>query len=318
MRRICFIIMLFLCFALQGCEKADYQENETVTYVNSSESRESEDTPETKEDDTNLNIQDLDMIPQCFWGTWVMTAELHGQYGWGECRNEFQGLSVKFAPTGFTFQNEYSEVSAYSCSIIAIADIDGYYREAGQFRELGLVGDYYLKFYPKWDNYEDEIGWLWEYILVSETELVIPDARSGMYRMEKVEGYTETEDESDYLEIFPYQSICYGIWEVTEELEEPCQFVDIGYKLGTFGKPGSFDYCRVLDRNEKTVDEIAELIGLSDGNEYLIYCKFSADYFWDYMIIKDGMTAILVKGECLYQVKRISNPEKDGIYEELG
>ena len=48
MRRICFIIMLFLCCALQGCEKADYQENETVTYVNSSESRESEDTPETK------------------------------------------------------------------------------------------------------------------------------------------------------------------------------------------------------------------------------------------------------------------------------
>ena len=45
MRRICFIIMLFLCFALQGCEKADYQENETVTYVNSPESKENEDMP---------------------------------------------------------------------------------------------------------------------------------------------------------------------------------------------------------------------------------------------------------------------------------
>ena len=190
MRRICFIIMLFLCFALQGCEKVDYQENKTVTYVNSSESRESEDTPETKEDDTNLNIQDLDMIPQCFWGTWVMTEELHGKDGWVECRNEFQGLSVKFTPTGFTFQNDYSEVSGYSCSFIAIADIDGYYREAGQFQELGLVGDYYLKFYPEWDNHEDEIGWLWEYILVSETELIIPEARNGMYKMKKVAEYT--------------------------------------------------------------------------------------------------------------------------------
>lgn len=38
--------MLFLCFALQGCEKADYQEYETGAYVNSPESRESEETPE--------------------------------------------------------------------------------------------------------------------------------------------------------------------------------------------------------------------------------------------------------------------------------
>ena len=63
-----------------------------------------------------------------------------------------------------------------------------------------------MKLSPKWDNWEDGVGRLWEYILVSETELVIPDARSGMYRMEKVEGYTETEDESDYLEIIPYRS----------------------------------------------------------------------------------------------------------------
>lgn len=268
--------------------------------------------------DLDFNIQDLTMVPQCLWGTWVMTAELHGQYGWGECRNDLQGLSVRFTPTSFTFQNDHRKVSSYSCEIIAIADVDGYFREAGKFRDFGLKGDYFLKLSPEWDNWEDRVGWLWEYILVSETELVIPDARSGMYRMEKIEGYTETEDESDYLEIIPYQSICYGIWEVTEELGKPCQFVDIGYKLGTFGKSGSFDYCRVLDRNEKTVDEIAELIGLSDGNEYLVYCKFSADCFWDYMIIKDGMTAVLVKGECLYQVRRISDPEKDSIFYELG
>lgn len=45
MRRICCIIMLFLCFALQGCEKADYREYETGACVNSSESKENEDTP---------------------------------------------------------------------------------------------------------------------------------------------------------------------------------------------------------------------------------------------------------------------------------
>ena len=68
MRRICFIIMLFLCFALQGCEKADCQENETVTYVNSSESRESEDTPETKTED----IKETDKM-DAYYGCYQIT-----------------------------------------------------------------------------------------------------------------------------------------------------------------------------------------------------------------------------------------------------
>jgi len=268
--------------------------------------------------DIDLNIQNLDMVSQCFWGTWVMTAQLHGEYGWGECHNGLQGMSVKFTPTSFTFQNDYSEVSAYSCSLIAIADISGYYREAGQFQELGLEGDYYLEFYPEWDNREDEIGCSWEYILVSETELLIPEARNGMYRMEKVKEYFGMEEEMDYLRINPFRSIYYGIWEVTEELGAPNQFVNTGDTLETRGEPNSFDFCRILDRNEKNVDEIAELIKLGDKNKYVVYCKFSEDYFWDYMIIKDGMTAVLIKGKCIYQVQRISDPEEDGIYYELG
>ncbi len=182
---------------------------------------------------------------------------------------------------------------------------------------MGLEGQYYLKFYPHWDDLNDAIGLLWDYILVSETELIIPDARSRMYRMEKVEEYPVMEDEADCLEIIPYQSICYGLWEVTEEIGESYAPISTGYKIGTFGNPCSFDYCRVLDRYEESVDEMAELIGLGDGNNYLIYCKFSKDYFWDYMIIKDGMTAVIIKEECMYKVKRISNPEKDCIYDEF-
>lgn len=72
---------------------------------------------------------------------------------------------------------------------------------------MGLEGQYYLKFYPHWDDLNDAIGLLWDYILVSETELIIPDARSRMYRMEKVEEYPVMEDEADCLEIIPYQSI---------------------------------------------------------------------------------------------------------------
>ncbi len=35
--------------------------------------------------DINYTIQDFNRISQCFWGTWMMTEELHGQDGWKEC-----------------------------------------------------------------------------------------------------------------------------------------------------------------------------------------------------------------------------------------
>lgn len=268
--------------------------------------------------DDDYSMQDLATVPQCIWGTWVVTAELHGQYGWGECRNVPQGMTVKFTPTGYTFQNEYKEVSGYSGSLIAIADRDGYYREAGRFRELGMEGDYYFMFYPEWDDWKEGIGYGWEYILISGTELIIPEARNGMYKMEKIEGYAEPDDKADHIRINPYHSMCYGTWEITERLGESCQDVKIGDKLDIQEDKGCVVSCRIMDRKEECVGKVAEWIGLRDGNKYLVSCSFSEDYFWDYMIMKDGMAAVLVKGGCIYQIKRISDPEKDCIYYELG
>lgn len=268
--------------------------------------------------DADYNIQDLATVPQCIWGTWVMTAELHGQSGWGECRNVPQGMTVEFSPTGFSFQNEYKEVSGYSCSLIAIADINEYYRETGKFCELGMEGDYYLMFSPDWDDWKEEIGHGWEYILISGTELVIPEARNGMYRMKKIEEYDEPNDKSDHIRISPYRSMCYGIWEITEQLGESCQDVKIGDELDMREDKGYVVSCRIVDRSEECVEWAAEWIGLSDGNKYLIICYFSEEYFGDYMVIKDGMTAVIVKEGCMYQIKRISDPEKDCIYYELG
>ena len=45
------------------------------------------------------------MLPQCFWGTWVMTEQWHGEYGWDEYCRELRGLPLKFTPTGFSFQD---------------------------------------------------------------------------------------------------------------------------------------------------------------------------------------------------------------------
>lgn len=171
--------------------------------------------------------------------------------------------------------------------------------------------------FPEWENLDDKIGWYWEYILLSDTELVIPEARSGMYKMEKVEEYIEPNNEIDSLSVCKYYGLHYGTWEITKQLGNPCQYVSIGDRLEIRKKKKLIDFCRVLNRKVKSVDEIAKQIGLNDNNNYLIYCRFTENHFWEYMLIQDGMNAIIVKGDYWYQVHRISDPEKDGIYNEL-
>ena len=69
---------------------------------------------------------------------------------------------------------------------------------------------------------------------------------------------------------------------------------------------------RVLYRAEKTRE--IEIVG---DNTYVGCFEFSEEYYWDEMIMKDGMTAILVKGNDLYWAERKSDPVEDGIYHEL-
>lgn len=70
---------------------------------------------ENRLNDIHVDMKSLDIVPQCIWGTWVMTAQWHGEYGWGECYNDLKGTTICFAPTSFTCQNESSHVSGYSC-----------------------------------------------------------------------------------------------------------------------------------------------------------------------------------------------------------
>ena len=81
-----------------------------------------------------------------------------------------------------------------------------------------------------------------------------------------------------------------------------------------------------IERIKENIDDCKEngvckyLMNLNeewDNNNYLIYCRFAENHFWEYMLIQDGMNAIIVKGDYWYQVHRISDPEKDGIYNEL-
>ena len=73
-----------------------------------------------------------------------------------------------------------------------------------------------------------------------------------------------------------------------------------------------------LGRSIEAVDELADLVGVSESNQYLIIYNLSETYFGEQMICIDDMTAVLVKGDNLFRVKRISDPIEDGIYNEIG
>ena len=90
----------------------------------------------------------------------------------------------------------------------------------------------------------------------------------------------------------------------------------IGEVFTTSKELNSFNACRVFSVWDEEVYELAELIDTGD-NTYVGCFEFSEEYYWDEMIMKDGMTAILVKGNDLYWAERKSDPVEDGIYHEL-
>lgn len=123
---------------------------------------------------------------------------------------------------------------------------------------------------------------------------------------------------------FTFRSTCYGKWLITERIttekvtkdKMPKNDSHIGQIVTVKGE--RFASCRVFGRSEKRIDEIAVQIGLSSENKYLICYEFQEDFFWDQMICVDDMTAVLVKENNLFLVKRISDPAEDYIYDEIG
>lgn len=56
------------------------------------------------------------------------------------------------------------------------------------------------------------------------------------------------------------------------------------------------------------ISEFARILE-KEGDELIVFFEISEDYDWDFMIVKDGMTAVVMKGENLYWVERKSDPD---------
>lgn len=258
-------------------------------------------------------------INQCVWGTWVITEVWLGN----SLNEEDERINtvIKILPQSFSYGEKTStELVGYPANLMAIKDNKSVFFEIDTFQNLGMNGDYYLMFYPWWDEYEKKIfPFVQGCVFISETEMLIPCAGHTRCMLEKIEDFDVAGSDISFMaEEHAFCSACYGTWIITEKLtKNNKELVNDSYIRQTVifdRKSENFASCRVFGRSEKKIDELAVQIGIGSENKYLVCYDFPEDYFWNQMICVDDMTAVLVKGNDLFRVERISNAEKDRIY----
>ena len=316
------VLMLSL---LAGCENKTDGTDETMNDIPAESHKLYEENNESAGEvieilPENLTNDYLIEDIQCVWGTWVITEVWAGSSCLED--DELIGTKVKILPESFSFGDDTSEeIIGYTTEVLAVIGRDEHFREIGTYHELGMIGDYFLKFGPEWDDYKLNIFRFTDFILLSETEMMIPCARSGRILLEKVQEDHVVEADTPLLVGVYTHSVCYGEWIITDAIKTDGTLEEelyIGAKLQTSKQMGSFTSCRALGRSVEAVDELADLVGINANNQYIICYNLSEDYSWEQMICIDDMTAVLVKGSNLFRVKRISDPMEDRIYNEIG
>ena len=258
---------------------------------------------------------DVDEIQQCIWSEWKITEKYYGGAGWKECPDEddSKNVYIQFFPDKIIYDGRVSEVSSYYNKFLAIKDEDALLYDM-RFKDLGFCGDYFFYFEPSYADIKQKTCPFSSFYLLNDKELIILSGRV-LYKAEK----TGEIESSKPLGTSSFNSMCYGLWEITGNVinDENATNKDyIGETLTTSKELNSFTACRVFSVQNEEIYELVELMDIGE-NTYIGCFEFSEDYCWDEMIMKDGMTAILVKGNNLYWVERKSDPVEDGIYHEL-
>lgn len=255
----------------------------------------------------------VDEIQQCIWSEWKITEKYYGGAGWKECPDEddSKNVYIQFFPDKIIYDGRVSEVSSYYNKFLAIKDEDALLYDM-RFKDLGFCGDYFFYFEPSYADIKQKTCPFSSFYLLNDKELIILSGRV-LYKAEK----TGEIESSKPLGTSSFNSMCYGRWEITGNVinDENATSKDyIGETLTTSKELNSFTACRVFSVQNEEIYELVELMDIGE-NTYIGCFEFSEDYCWDEMIMKDGMTAILVKGNNLYWVERKSDPVEDGIYQ---
>lgn len=264
----------------------------------------------SKKEESAIQMFDVADAQQCIWGEWEINKGYYGGVGWQECIDNKKGMHIQFLPDSIVCNGQATDVDIYYNQLLAIDGEDARYYEM-KFRDLGFRGDYYLDFEACYVDTKQNICPFKFFLLLSDTELIILSGKN-MYKAEKVRDI----EECGALEFHGFYNICYGLWEVTGSVKKNGKTKRMQYtgeEFLTDRELNSFVSCRVFSVQNEKVSEVAELMN-TGNNTYICCYEFSDNYFWDEMIIKDGMTAIVVKDGNLYWAKRKSNPKTDGIY----
>lgn len=240
-------------------------------------------------------------INQCIWGTWVITEVWYGYSLHNE--DERTNTVIKILPQSFSYGEKTStELDGYLVNLMAIKDNDNVFFDIDTFQNLGMNGEYCLMLHPCWDDHEKNIFPLWGFVLLSETEMIIPCAGHTRCMLKKIEDFDTTVGDVPLMAgEQAVRSSCYGKWYIAEKLTKDKMFKNDSYigQIVTV-KRGGFASCRVFGRSEEKIDELAVLIGVGNENKYLVCYDFPEDYIWDQMICVDDRTAVLVKGSELF------------------
>lgn len=270
---------------------------------------------EITSDIRTLNVSE---IQQCIWDEWKITEMYYGGTGWQECPEEdsCKDVYIQFMPDKIIYDGQESKVSLYYNQFLAIENENVLFHGV-PYMDLGFQGDYFLILEADYVDIEDRACPFFYFVFPSDTELIITSGRV-LYRAEKTR-QVETAGDNPLLEASTSNSMCYGIWKVighVEGEEEGKCGKCIGDIFVTSEKLNSFIASRIFSVQNENICELAELMDIGD-NKYIGCFEFSEDYYWDMMIMKDGMTAMLIKGNDLYWAERISDPVEDGIYHEF-
>lgn len=109
-----------------------------------------------------------------------------------------------------------------------------------------------------------------------------------------------------------------GDWEVTEAIKADGKDVGqyIGMQFHTDGKGTDREEITgiyIVAVEEESIEKLVEVLALEDEN-FVIFCEFSENCFWDTMIMKDERNVILEKDNLFFWAERISAIDEHGEY----
>ena len=134
--------------------------------------------------------------------------------------------------------------------------------------------------------------------------------------LEKTADYNDGTEGKDFL--IPISGIWNGEWEVTEVLKDGGDDAEqyIGTDFSTwFQDIREEKFCDfyIVSTREPSIKQLVKAMGL-EKETFVGFYEFSDDFYWDKMIIKDEMTAVLVKDGNYFWAQRTSEKDQDGNY----